>query len=198
MQTDLLALAGFALAASITPGPNNLMLMASGANHGIVRSLPLWCGIWSGFVLLIVVVGLGAGALILENPPVRAGFRVACALVILWLGWKIATARRAGTGPDAPRPLGYVQAAAFQWINPKGWTMALAAISLYAPGTRLLDILLVAGIFALVNIPSTAVWLVTGERVQRALRREVHFRLFNIAMAALLVGSVMPMLLGER
>ncbi len=194
METVYLQLALFALAASITPGPNNLMLMASGASFGLRRSLPHWTGVVIGFVLLIVVTGLGLGALILENPTVRLGFRLGCIVILLWLGWRIATAKRPGEVENSRRPLTFLQAGAFQWVNPKGWAMALSAISLYAESSALADVLTVAAIFALVNMPSTGLWLLSGERIQRLLRKDAHFRAFNMVMGVLLAACAVPIL----
>ncbi len=195
MDTDILALTGFAFASSITPGPNNLMLMASGANYGIVRSLPHWLGVTSGFMILLTVTGLGIGAFILGDPEIKLGFRLACFAVILWLAWRIATASRPQEGKAAGKPLTFLQAAAFQWVNPKAWAMALAAISIYAASEKIEAILLVALVFGAVNVPSTAVWLISGERIQRLLHKDAHFRIFNLVMAVLLIGSALPMFL---
>lgn len=196
MDTDILALTGFAFASSITPGPNNLMLMASGANYGIVRSLPHWLGVTGGFVILMTITGMGVGAFILGDPEIKLGFRLVCFGVILWLAWRIATASRPHEGQAAGKPLTFLQAAAFQWVNPKAWAMALAAISIYAASEQFEAILLVALVFGAVNVPSTAVWLISGERIQRLLHKDAHFRIFNFVMAVLLIGSALPMLVG--
>jgi threonine/homoserine/homoserine lactone efflux protein len=198
MDHSYLQLALFALASSITPGPNNLMLMASGANFGIVRTLPHWAGVCCGFVVLIVPVGLGLGAFVLDVPPVRMAFQLGCVAVLAWLGWKIASAGRPGNLEDSRRPLTFLQAAAFQWINPKAWTMGVSAISLFAQSGALHDILLVTLVFAAINMPSTGMWLVSGERVQRLLHKDSHFRAFNVAMGALLIACAIPVLLDGR
>ncbi len=197
MDSWIIGLVLFAFAASITPGPNNLMIMTSGANFGIMKSLPHWAGIHIGFLLMMFIGGMGAGALFMSHPVIELGFRLVCGAIILWLSWKIANARRADPGEGQLRPLTFLQAAAFQWINPKAWIMALSAISIYAPGDSAGDIALVTLVFGLSGIPCTAIWLFAGEAVQKLLHKDSHFRIFNVVMALLLTGSSLPMLFAK-
>ncbi|PTW50835.1 MULTISPECIES: LysE family translocator [Rhodovulum] len=188
----LLALGAFALVASITPGPNNLMLMASGANFGFRRSLPHILGVALGFVAMIVLVGLGAMRAFEAWPGLRVALTWLGTAYLVWLAWKIA--RAAPPAPDAApgRPMTFWQAAAFQWVNPKGWTMSLAALTLYAPGQQIAGVLLVAAAFAAVSLPATVLWTVLGTRIRRVLTRPERLRLFNRTMAVLLLGSLVP------
>ena len=190
----LLALAGFALATSITPGPNNLMLLASGANFGFRRTIPHMLGIGIGFTLMIAVVGLGMMALFERAPQVLSALKAACLVYLAYLAWKLATAAPAGETRTPGRPLSFLQAAAFQWVNPKAWAMATTAISLYAPDRSLPAVLIVALIFGAINLPSVSTWTLAGRHIRRWLAAGSRLRAFNLVMAALLVVSVLPML----
>jgi len=140
----LAALAGFALVSSITPGPNNVMVMASGANFGLRRTVPHILGIACGFVVMLLLVGLGLARLFEMFPVIRLVLTVVSALYLLWLAWKIAHAAPFGSDSARGRPFSFLQAALFQWVNPKAWMMALSAITLYAPGDSTLAPVLVA------------------------------------------------------
>lgn len=193
----LAALAVFALVSSITPGPNNLMLMASGTNFGLARSVPHLLGVSIGFVLMLVVVGAGLGAALEAWPTAMLALKLVSALYLLYLAWKIATAAppSAGEAGAASRPLTFVQAAAFQWVNPKAWTMALTAMAVYVPADdRTLGVLVVTLVFGAVNLPSVGMWTVAGVQLRRLLHRPRALRTFNIVAALLLVGSLYPLL----
>ena len=195
MTNDLLtALAGFALVSSITPGPNNLMLMASGANYGFRRSIPHMLGIASGFVVMVCLVGVGLIGLFDAWPPAHTILTVVSVAYLLWLAWKIAHASAPQRGEGTGRPFTFLQAALFQWVNPKAWTMALTAITLYAPDRTLASIALVAAIFGAINLPSVSTWTVLGQQVSRVLSSPARLRAFNWTMAALLVASLIPVL----
>ncbi|WP_161981469.1 LysE family translocator [Aurantiacibacter suaedae] len=185
----------FALVASITPGPNNILLMTSGANFGVRRSLPLLFGIIVGFHLLIGLGGLGAAAILLAYPEADIAFRVACALVVTWLAWKLARSGRTKAGEVQAKPLGFVQGLTLQLINAKAWVVAVAASALFAPGGSYGDVGVLVAVFLLVNLPSVTLWLVAGRGIERMLRKESQLRAFNLVMAALLLGSTLPPLL---
>ena len=195
MSADLiLALAAFALATSITPGPNNLMLMTSGANFGLRRTLPHMAGVALGFVVLAIAVGLGLGRLLEAWPAARTILKAASVVYMLWLAWKFATAAPPKPGAAAGRPLTFLQAAAFQWVNPKAWAMALTAVTVYAPGQTPAAVLAVAVVFGLVNLPSVGLWALAGTAMGRLLSSPVRLRVFNVGMAVLLVLSLWPIL----
>ncbi|MFC3225750.1 LysE family translocator [Marinibaculum pumilum] len=194
----LLAFAGYAFATSITPGPNNVMLLASGANFGLDRSLPHMAGINLGFGAMVLAIGLGAEALFAAFPALDIVLRLAGGGYLLWLAWRIANAAPPETaGRSAPRPLSFLGAAAFQWVNPKAWLMAMGAVTAYLPATAegwpWLAVLV--ALFMLVNAPCLAVWTVAGTAVSRLLGRSIRFRIFNLAMALLLCLSLLPMVL---
>ncbi|MGH1415637.1 MAG: LysE family translocator [Pelagimonas sp.] len=192
----LIALSLFAFATVFTPGPNNLMLMSSGANFGLRRSVPHLTGVAYGFPLMIVMVGFGVMQLFEAWPSAYLVLRVISVVYILWLAWKIAHAAPPKDAPSDARPLTFVQAAGFQWMNPKAWSMALGAITLYAASRDALAILWVAGIYAAIGTVSALTWTALGTAVRRLLARPERLRLFNWAMAALLVASMVPVLLG--
>jgi threonine/homoserine/homoserine lactone efflux protein len=191
---QLLALVAFALVTSVTPGPNNLMLMASGANYGFRRTIPHMLGVSIGFVLMIVLVGLGLVQVFEAYPASRRILLGVSVIYLLYLTWKIATASR----PDAPElagsPLTFLQAALFQWVNPKAWAMALTATSVYAPSANFRSVLLVAGVFGLISVPSVSSWTAAGRQMRRWLTNAARLRAFNIGMAVLLLASLYPLL----
>ena len=192
----LLALVAFAFVSSITPGPNNLMLLASGVNFGFRRSVPHMLGIGIGFTLMVALVGLGLAGIFTAWPPARPVLKIAATAYMLWLAWKIAHAAPPESAQRSARPLTFLQAAAFQWVNPKAWTMALGAIALYAPGQEAAAVLWVAAVFGMVNLPCVSSWTVLGMALRRALQNPVRLRIFNITMALLLIASLYPVLTG--
>ncbi|MEL6509766.1 MAG: LysE family translocator [Pseudomonadota bacterium] len=196
MTYDLLtALAAFAFVSSITPGPNNLMLMASGANYGMWRTLPHMLGVALGFVFMVILVGVGLIQIFGLFPVTYTVLKVVSVGYLLYLAWKIATA----AAPDAAEPTGtpmtFLQAAAFQWVNPKAWTMALTAISVYTvPSAGIWGIFLVGVVFGAINLPSVGLWAWMGQQLRKVLEGPRRLRTFNITMAVLLVASLYPIL----
>ena len=189
-----IGLISFAFVTSITPGPNNLMLIASGANFGLRRSLPHMLGISLGHALMVVLVGLGLAGLFDLYPAAKTALKFAAVVYMLWLAWKTAHAAAPAERTATARPLTFLQAAAFQWVNPKAWAMALGAISAYAQGPGLAPVVLVAVIFPCVNFPSIAVWAKAGEQMRHFLTNPNRLKVFNWTMAALLVLSLWPVL----
>jgi len=188
------ALAAFAFVSSITPGPNNLMLMASGANFGFRRSIPHMLGISLGFVLMVFLVGIGLVQVFDLYPLSHTLLKVASAAYMTWLAWKIANAAPPKQGAAGGTPMTFLQAAAFQWVNPKAWAMALTAITLYAPDRSLAAVALVAVIFGAINGPSVSTWTILGQQMRRVLTNPARLRLFNVTMALLLIASLYPLL----
>ena len=192
----LIALIGFAFASSITPGPNNLMLMASGANYGLRRTLPHMLGISIGHAFMVAMVGIVLLRVFETYPVLNIVLKVLSAAYMLWLAWKIANAVPPEAKEVTGKPFTFLQAAAFQWVNPKAWFMAITAISAYAPQDRgiIVGSILVAVVFAAVNLPSVTVWAWMGVQVRRWLGTARRLRVFNVSMAVLLVVSLYPML----
>lgn len=199
MSFDLfLALVGFAFASSITPGPNNLMLMASGANFGLKRTVPHMLGISLGHSFMVTMVGLGLGQLFDVYPQARLALQIVSSAYLLYLAWKIANAAPPREGEAQGKPFTFLQAAAFQWVNPKAWYMAIYAITNYTPDgmSVLTGSLIVAVVFAGTNLPSITVWATIGTQVKRLLSRPRLLRAFNWTMAGLLVLTLVPVWLG--
>lgn len=191
METQaLLALLAFGVVSSFTPGPNNLMLMASGANFGVARTMPHLWGVVIGFCAMIVIVGLGLFGLFHAWPASFTVLKVVSVAYTLYLAWKIARSGAPHMGGSSGRPLTFLQGAAFQWVNPKAWTMGLSAITLYAPDARLSSILIIAAVFGVMSLASTATWMLMGRSIGRWLSSRRRLLAFNYAMAALLVGSI--------
>jgi threonine/homoserine/homoserine lactone efflux protein len=189
----LLALIGFAAVSSMTPGPNNLMLMASGANFGLRRTVPHMLGISLGHMFMVFLVGIGLGQLLESYPALNWIMLVLSTAYLLYLAWKIATAAPPEAREATGNPFTFLQAAAFQWVNPKAWYMAIYAIANYVPdGSGWRGALLVAGVFAMTNLPSVSVWAALGTQVKRLLDRPGGLRTFNWTMAGLLVLTLYP------
>lgn len=190
----LIGLLSFAFVTSITPGPNNLMLMASGANFGFWRSGWHMLGVNLGFAGLALISGLGLASLVTAVPDAKVVLKIAATLYMLWLAWKIAHAAAPGKGRAAARPMTMLQAAAFQWVNPKAWAMALGAISAYSADGSLGSILLVVLVFGMVNLPCIGLWVLAGEGLRHLLTNSRRLNVFNWTMATLLVLSLYPVL----
>ena len=192
MTPDLLiALALFGLVSSITPGPNNTMLMASGANFGFVRTLPHLAGVVLGFPLMVIGVGLGLGGLFAAFPMLHEVLKWVGTAYLFYLAWKIANSTSIGAGSAGPQPMRFWQAVGFQWVNPKAWAMALGTVTTYAPQDGYaLNVVIAALVFSVVNAPCVSMWAGFGVAVRRFLSTPKALRIFNWTMAAGLVASV--------
>lgn len=196
MTADLItALALFAFVSSITPGPNNLMLMASGANFGFRRTLPHMLGVALGFVFMLLLIGAGLAGLFEAVPGSHTALKAVSVGYLLWLAWKIANAAPARPGEGGGRPMTFLQAAAFQWVNPKAWAMALTAVTVYTPDRSLAAVVVVGLVFGVINLPSVGSWTVLGQQMARFLTEPARLVLFNRVMAGLLVASLYPVLI---
>ncbi|MFK8050753.1 MAG: LysE family translocator [Halioglobus sp.] len=196
MSYEILAgLALFALVSSITPGPNNLMLMASGANYGYRKTLPHIMGVWLGFTLMIVLVGAGVVQVFDAYPVSYQVLKVLSVVYLLYLAWKIANAAPvSGSDETVGKPFSFIQAALFQWVNPKAWSMGLTAISVYSPSHSISGVLMVALVFCASNLPCICFWTVLGQQLQSVLTSPKRLRIFNWSMAGMLVVSLYPVL----
>ncbi|MEY3307749.1 MAG: hypothetical protein RLZZ413_1787 [Pseudomonadota bacterium] len=194
MLETLPALALFAFVTSVTPGPNNLMLMASGANFGFRRTVPHMLGVGLGFVLMTFLVGIGLAGLFQTYPLAVTVLEVVSVVYMLWLAWKIAHAAAPRDRQAGGTPMTFLQAAAFQWVNPKAWAMALTAVTVHAPDRSLWAVALVALIFGAINLPSVSLWTLIGQQLRRVLTNARRLTVFNWTMAGLLVLSLAPVL----
>ena len=197
----LIAASLFSFVSSITPGPNNMMMLASGVNFGFRRSIPHWLGICGGFTFMLCAVGLGLHTLLADHPALYDILRYAGSAYLIWMAWRLATANASPAAQDdntphgAARPLGVLGAAAFQWVNPKAWVMAVTAMSAYLPArAQPTDVLAIALLFGLINLPCVACWAGGGAALRRFLQDPLRLRIFNISMALALLASLYPML----
>ena len=189
------ALLLFAFTTSVTPGPNNAMLFASGVNFGFRRTIPHMFGIGVGFFSLLVAVGLGLGALLHALPALELALKILGGSYLLYVAWKIGSARSLGEVEARGKPMTFLGAAAFQWVNPKAWIMAITAMSVYTiPARPLASVFFIATMFAIVNVPSVSLWAGFGSAMRGWLSDPKRFRAFSITMALLLVLSLWPML----
>ncbi|MEP0356065.1 MAG: LysE family translocator [Paraglaciecola sp.] len=189
----LTALLLFTLASSVTPGPNNLMLMTSGANFGFKQTLPHLFGVNLGFTFMVILVGLGLTQIFDTYPISYNILKVLSVIYLLYLACKIATSDVSMASKQSKsKPMTFMQAVIFQWVNPKAWTMALTSISVYAPSKDLHAVLFVALVFGLVNLPSITVWTVLGKNIRHFLTSAKRLKTFNYLMACLLVMSLYP------
>ena len=187
----------FSVVAAITPGPSNTMIVATGSAWGLWRGLPCALGSAVGMGMLLFASALGLGQLIVAQPMLIKALNWGGAAFLLWLSWKIATAGRAQETTDA-EPVGFLGAAAFQWINPKGWLVAVSAAGTYlqtGSETVLIQAAIFGALFFAAALPSGLVWLVLGASIRTLLRDERHARIFNIVMAITLALSVLMIFL---
>ncbi|CAM8634820.1 RhtB Putative threonine efflux protein [Comamonadaceae bacterium] len=207
MNTETLFAAGlFAVVSSVTPGPNNTMLMASGVNFGFRRSQRHLWGVNLGFTFMLLCVGLGLHSVLDRFPQFYDVLRYLGSAYMLWIAWKLASARPAPTSgataaepgnPAILRPMGFWAAAAFQWINPKAWVMAVTCMSTYlSPNAGATQVALLAGLFMVMGAPCSAFWVGFGQAMRGLLQDPLRLRIFNITMALALVASLYPMLKG--
>lgn len=194
----LVALAGFAFVMSISPGPSNFILLASGVNFGFRRSIPIVLGISLGFLTMVLAIGLGLGPVLKAYPLANSALKVVCAAYVFWLAVRIArSAPMTSTGSEtAERPISFLQAALFQLVNPKAWAVALiVTVSYTTPANYIASLLAMIAVFAIVNLPALSMWALFGVGLRRFLRDPAKVRVFNVAMAVLLVASMIPVLL---
>jgi len=191
----LLALAGFSLVTSVTPGPNNLMLLASGVNYGFRPTIPHMVGICAGFAFLLACVGLGLAQLLTSAPGLYTAIKYMGGAYLLYLAYGIAVSGPIKSGEAKGKPMTFVQAAAFQWVNPKAWVMAITAMTAYTSVENYkASVAIVTLVFAAINLPCVSIWCGFGTAMRGFLSDPVRLRTFNIFMALLLIISLWPML----
>lgn len=198
-EFPLLPLIGFAVAASITPGPNNVLVAANAAQNGLRATVPHMLGISAGFSLMIVLVGIGLAGMLAQFPLVGQIMRWASLAWLLYLAWGIATAPLPGEIGKPGFRFGFVRAMLFQWVNPKAWLLALSIASAWVSPARpmLPQLLVICAVFFVACPPCCLPWALLGTGAARVLGSPARLRWFNIAMAVLLVVSMVPVALGE-
>lgn len=200
MPFDLAAFTVFAFVAAVTPGPNNIMAASSGAAFGFRRTVPHMLGIAVGFAVMVALVGTGIAPLLATNPTIHAAMRYVGAAFLLYLAWRILQARKAEVSitDGRARPMRFHEAALFQWVNPKGWQMALAAITAYIPAdspSPIVAALAMGAIFGIICFPSVSIWIWLGMRIEALLTTQRRRDLFFGALALSLALSVIPAVL---
>jgi threonine/homoserine/homoserine lactone efflux protein len=188
----LFALVMFSFTMMITPGPNNIMVAASGANFGYRRTVPHILGISFGFPLMVFLIGMGLGKVFESYPLVHVFVRYAGSAYLLYLAYKIARFTTVVEGDAGATPISFFQAVLFQWVNPKAWIMAFASISTFtiAGEDYYGQVLLITVVYGLFAFPCQSLWTIMGVGVTRFLKEEKYQRIFNITMALLLVTSL--------
>lgn len=188
--TYLFALITFAFVGAFTPGPNNIMLMTSGANVGFVRTIPHMLGVIFGFAFMLILVGFGLIQIFQTYPQLEFILQMVSAIYLSYLAYKIARSKPINSDNRDYKPMSFLAAASFQWVNPKGWSMALSVMSIYATSSDMFSVLLIAFVFICINVPTVSFWTVAGKELQKRLKTPKHLKFFNYSMAGLLVGSM--------
>ncbi|KQX19423.1 MULTISPECIES: LysE family translocator [unclassified Sphingomonas] len=194
MSPDIvLALVTFCIVSSVTPGPNNMMLLSSGGTFGFGRTVPHILGISFGCVVMVLLLGIGLASVIARAPWLYTGLHIVSIAYLLYLSWRIATSVGVGATSARTKPLGMIEAAAFQWVNPKAWAMCLGiATGFTRPGHLYVDVPVAAVVLAMTGLPCIMLWAGGGTMMRRLLTRPGALRVFNIGMASLLVASLVP------
>ena len=194
---QFLALSGFVIVMTGTPGPNNMMLLSAGANFGFRRSIPHILGITVGCQILLVAVALGLGQLLIIYPAAAFLLKVLCVLVLVYLAWQLLRSPGITTNGDQSggRPLSFWQSVLFQWVNPKAWLMMIAVIATYTqPDNMLKNTVIIALLFAVLGTPLISIWNLFGTSLRKLLQHPTRLRIFNVVMAVALLGSMYPLL----
>lgn len=190
------SLALFVVAAAVTPGPNNLLLFASGLHVGVRRTLPFMLGVSAGFATMLVLTGLGLGAVIRTVPWLERAMLVAGSVYLLWFAWKLGRAVPEFEAAATPRRLGFWHGFFLQAVNPKAWMMALTAAGLYMQGDDTAAFVAVVVTFILLGLPCNFVWVMGGTMLSGLHAHPSRLLLVNRVLAVMLVGSVALVLLG--
>jgi len=193
-MNDLIPLLLFAISTILTPGPNNFMIMNSGLHFGIKRSLPHYLGICLGFPVMVLLVALGLGAIFVKYVWIKQALKIVGSIYMLYLAWQILTAHSKAKEIGPGKPLSFLQATLFQWVNPKAWLMAVGAISIFTVANNYLaNAVTISGFFLLLGFPCIGTWLLFGKFLQKILKKDSHRIWFNMVMALLLVASIVMM-----
>ncbi|MCG9732061.1 LysE family translocator [Shewanella sp. Isolate13] len=192
----IFTIALFAFSSGITPGPNNIMLMSSGVNFGVKRSIPHLSGICIGFPAMVLAIGLGLSTVFQAYPLLHVIIKYVGIAYLLYLAWLIANSSTKMNGKETANPLSFIQAAAFQWVNPKAWVMGIGAVATFTTMSQALtpQVMTISLVFFAVAVPSAFIWLGFGVALKRILKKPKQQKIFNVTMALLLVLSILPMI----
>lgn len=190
-----LALVWFSFVSSITPGPNNLMLLSSGVNYGFVKTIPHMFGVSIGFAVLLACVGFGLGQVLAHFPLGFTILKFLGAAYLIYLAYKIAVSGPIQSGDTVGRPMSFIEASLFQWVNPKAWVMAITSMAIYTDTLNYVPtVLIVVFTFMLINWPSVSLWAAFGTSMRSFLADPKRLKIFNFIMAMSLIASLWPML----
>lgn len=190
-MTNYVPLLLFAMSTTFTPGPNNFMIMNSGMNFGIKKSLPHYFGICVGFPLMVLMVALGLGVVFTKYLWIKQVLKIVGSVYMLYLAWQILRSHSKGNTDKTSRPLSFIQALLFQWVNPKAWLMAVGTISIFTMArSAFSNAAIVSGVYFFMCIPCIGAWLLFGKVLQHILKKDSHRVLFNIVMSVALVASI--------
>jgi threonine/homoserine/homoserine lactone efflux protein len=174
------------------------MLMSSGLNHGVLKTVPHISGIIVGFPLMVAALGFGLGTLFLNYPVIHQVIKIAGISYLMFLAWKIANTSNANAGKPLKEPLTFMQAAAFQWLNPKAWVIGIGAIATFTTvGNIEIQVIIIVFTYLFVGAFSMGLWLLMGASLQKILRSQNQLKVFNVVMAILLVLSIVPIVITE-
>ncbi len=186
----------FTFVAGITPGPNNMMLMTSGLNHGIRKSIPHYLGICIGFPVMVAAIGFGMGAVFSKYPSIYLYLKISGITYLIYLAWKIANAGSQHAAQQTKEPFSFIQAAAFQWLNPKAWAIGIGALAAFTTKENFtISVLAVIFVYLMMGFICMGLWLKIGQSLKGILYTRTRVQFFNVTMAVLLVISVVPMAL---
>ena len=197
--TMIISITFFALASTMTPGPNNIMLLSSGLTFGYKRTIPHALGVTFGFPIMVICVGLGVGELFEVFPLIYTILKVVGISYLLWMAWHIANAKGApNTENIKDEPFTFLQAALFQWVNPKAWVAAIASTAAFITDHKIasMQVTIISCIYFFCAILSTNSWSLGGVLLKRFIQNERLVQIFNITMAILIVGSILPFIFG--
>ena len=197
--TMIISIASFGLASTMTPGPNNIMLLSSGLTFGYKRTLPHALGITFGFPLMVICVGLGVGKIFEIFPFIYTTLKVVGISYLLWMAWHIANTKGSlDTANKKDKPFTFLQAALFQWINPKAWVIAITSTAAFITDHQIasIQVMIISSIYFFCAIFSTNSWALGGVMLRRFIQNERFVQIFNITMAVLIVGSILPFVFG--
>ena len=195
MLEMIVPLTVFGLASAITPGPNNLMMTASGSAFGFRRSIPHMLGISIGFPVMIFSVGLGLGEIFIKYSQVHLALKYVGAAYLFYLAWRIAQSGQAEAADASGRPLTFLEAAAFQWVNPKAWMMAVGSIPAFTTvgGNYYAELGVITLMWGLFCIPACLIWCLFGVAIRRLIRTPETARIVNLVLAAMVALSIVPL-----
>jgi threonine/homoserine/homoserine lactone efflux protein len=193
-----LSLIALAIVAAFTPGPNNALVANAAAHFGMRRTFPMIAGIGFGFPFMVFCIALGLGQIFEQSALFREIMRWGGVAILVWFAWKIATSPVTMEETAKAHPLSFMQMASFQWINPKGWAMAISVTSQFAnPEAPIVTAALIASVFVAVGFSSASTWAIFGQTIRRFLTSPLRFRIFNIVMALLILMSVLAIAFPE-